>query len=280
MSNVSIFETRWIDLVFEGKNKEYGAYQLRQENPKTTIKALFLGLLLITAVASIPLLSGLITKQEPAASIIPDDPSITIVEYIQPPKPPIEEAIATPATKSDKPETEIKKEELNNPTVTTPKEATTDLATNEELENNNPNSPNENGIMGDVNGGREGGTGTDPNTNNITPTEEEPTGPYIETTLDVRPAFPGGMEQFYKYVAKNFKTPEIDNDKAIKVLVSFVIEKDGSMTDIRVPRNPGYGLDKEAIRVLKSLKIKWSPGMVKGKPVRTAYSLPINVVMK
>ena len=88
------------------------------------------------------------------------------------------------------------------------------------------------------------------------------------------------MDKFYKYVAKNFRSPETDNDIAIRVLVSFVIEKDGSMTDIRVPRNPGYGLDKEAIRVLKSLKIKWSPGMIKGKPVRTAYSLPINVVMK
>ena len=161
MSNVSIFETRWIDLVFEGKNKEYGAYQLRQENPKTTIKALFLGLLLITAVASIPLLTGLMTPSKPLAGVIPANPSITIVEYIQPPKPPTEEAIAAPATKSDKPETEIKKEELRNPTVTSPEEATPNLATNEELENNNPNEAPENGIMGDKNGGRDGGTGNE-----------------------------------------------------------------------------------------------------------------------
>jgi protein TonB len=52
------------------------------------------------------------------------------------------------------------------------------------------------------------------------------------------------------------------------------------MTDIRVPRNPGFGLDKEAIRVLKSLKTKWSPGILNGKPVRTTYNLPIVVEQK
>lgn len=59
----------------------------------------------------------------------------------------------------------------------------------------------------------------------------------------------------------------------------FVIERDGSMTDIQVKRDPGHGLGKEAIRVLKSLKTKWSPGMIDGKAVRTAYNLPITVQM-
>ncbi|MNT81451.1 Gram-negative bacterial tonB protein [compost metagenome] len=59
--------------------------------------------------------------------------------------------------------------------------------------------------------------------------------------------------------------------------MSFVIEKDGSMTDIQVKKDPGYGLGKEAVRVLKSLKTKWSPGMMQGKAVRTAYNLPITI---
>jgi protein TonB len=65
----------------------------------------------------------------------------------------------------------------------------------------------------------------------------------------------------------------------MRILVSFVVEKDGSMTDIQVKRDPGYGLGKEAIRVLKSLKTKWVPGMIGTKPVRTSYSLPITVQM-
>lgn len=280
MSNVSIFETRWIELVFEGKNKEYGAYQLRQENPKTTIKALFLGLLLITALASIPLISGLISKPEPIAGTTPTGPVVVLADLSPKLPTPPKQDIAAPLTKSDKPKTESDKKELSNPTVTNNQEATPDLATNQEMQDSNPHDPSEGGIAGDRNDGKEGGTGTDTETDNITPEEETPKGPYIEATLDVKPSFPGGLENFYKYVAKNFKTPEMDNDKAVKVLVSFVIEKDGTMTDIRVLRNPGYGLDKEAIRVLKSLKTKWEPGMVKGKPVRTAYNLPINVVLK
>ena len=66
----------------------------------------------------------------------------------------------------------------------------------------------------------------------------------------------------------------------IRVYVSVVSERDGSMTDIQVKRDPGYGLGKEAIRVLKSLKTKWSPGMIGGKAVRTAYNLPITVQME
>ena len=62
-------------------------------------------------------------------------------------------------------------------------------------------------------------------------------------------------------------------------MVSFVIEKDGSMSDIKVLRNPGYGLDKEAVRVLKSLKTKWKPGVKDGQFVRTQYTLPIKIQM-
>ena len=80
-------------------------------------------------------------------------------------------------------------------------------------------------------------------------------------------------------MGNNFEKPEIEGERTIRVLVSFVIEKDGSMTDIRVQRDPGYGLGKEAIRVLKSLRTKWSPGMIGSKPVRTSYNLPITVQM-
>ena len=126
MSNVSIFETRWIELVFEGKNKEYGAYQLRQENPKTTIKALFLGLLLISALVSIPLLNGLINKSQPIVGAVPTGP-ITLVDLSpQPTKPPAKKDVATPLTKSDKPKTKIDKKELSNPTDTDKQKKTLD----------------------------------------------------------------------------------------------------------------------------------------------------------
>ena len=81
-------------------------------------------------------------------------------------------------------------------------------------------------------------------------------------------------------MGNNFEKPEIEDIATLRVYVSFVIEKDGSMTDIKVSRDPGYGLGREAIRVLKSLRTKWSPGIIDSKPVRTAYSLPIVLEMK
>ncbi|MBC8645308.1 energy transducer TonB [Flavobacterium lindanitolerans] len=66
----------------------------------------------------------------------------------------------------------------------------------------------------------------------------------------------------------------------MKVFVYFVVEKDGTLTNIKVVRDPGYGLGAEAIRVLKSIKTKWKPGIQNDKPVRTAYNLPITVEIK
>jgi protein TonB len=130
--------------------------------------------------------------------------------------------------------------------------------------------------------GTEGGTGI----NNTIGTIESPTLPIDDgkginstTELDKLPEFPGGINKFYTYVGNNFEKPEIDAANSLKIYVAFVIEKDGSMTDIKVLKDPGYGLGREAIRVLKSLKTKWSPGMIGSKPVRTSYNLPITVQM-
>lgn len=281
MSNVSIFETRWIDLVFENKNKEYGAYQLRQENPKTTVKALLLASTLFISLFTIPMIFNSFGEKRITDSGTLVTPLI-ISDLVFPPKNEPEKTDALPPAKKEEPKKEITKENLVEPDVVAKEKATTDVATNEEAKTNpSEGSPegtgttpstgeNGNGISGTSTGTTGGGCGEG----------EAPKGPYVTANLDKMPAYPGGIENFYKYVAKNFRTPEIDNEKTIKVHVSFVIEKDGTMTDIRVGRNPGYGLDKEAIRVLKSLKIKWDPGMIGGKPVRTAYNLPINVQLR
>src|SRR5690606_7017182 len=105
-------------------------------------------------------------------------------------------------------------------------------------------------------------------------------GPLPPAILDRQPRYPGGIDFFYRYVGDNFKNPDLDDVKTVRVIVMFVIEKDGTMTDIKVARDPGYGLGKEAIRVLKSLKTKWEPGIKHGKPVRTAYTLPITVTIQ
>ena len=80
-----------------------------------------------------------------------------------------------------------------------------------------------------------------------------------------------------KFLKKNLRYPDqaIDAEKSGRVLISFVVEKDGTLTDIKILRGPGYGMDEEALRVVKKAPA-WTPGIQRGKPVRVAFTLPIN----
>lgn len=270
MSNVSIFEKKWIDLVFEGKNKEYGAYQLRKESPRTTLGAFFFSLLFIGLIFGVGMLfSSFNSPSKNEVPVVLND-SIIRVDLIEPPVTEEEEKVEK---EESSPAAPIEDVSENKPFVVAPTaEAEPDVKKNVDL-------PNTNTPVGGV----VGGTGIVPTTNPSSGGDGDndepktPTGPVLSNVLDMQPEFPGGMKKFYDYVGDNFERQEIDNVESITVHVSFVIEKDGSMTDIRVLRNPGYGMDKEAIRVLKSLKTKWKPGVLNGQNVRTQYTLPITV---
>lgn len=96
---------------------------------------------------------------------------------------------------------------------------------------------------------------------------------------DVDPEFPGGMESLNKYITDNLKYPQLalENNIQGKVYISFFVEKDGSVSNVRVLRDIGGGCGKEAKRVVMSMP-KWKPGTRSGRPVRTQFNLPINFV--
>jgi protein TonB len=98
---------------------------------------------------------------------------------------------------------------------------------------------------------------------------------YTKTRVEVHPEFPGGIEKFYAFVAKNYKMPD-EKGLTGTMFVIFVVEKDGSLTDIKILKDIGYGTGKEAIGVLK-LSPKWKPAELNGKKVRCSYSLPITL---
>ncbi|RYJ43297.1 M56 family metallopeptidase [Flavobacterium beibuense] len=98
--------------------------------------------------------------------------------------------------------------------------------------------------------------------------------------LTKQPEYPGGMQAFYNYITENFIIPDIKEDKTLKVFVSFIVEKDGSMSNIKILRDPGYGLGEEALRVLKSIPKKWNPGEMNGELVRTNYTVPVTINVK
>ena len=90
------------------------------------------------------------------------------------------------------------------------------------------------------------------------------------------PEFPGGMGECLKFLMKNAKYPTISQENGVqgKVSVKFVIEKDGSVADPVVVRGVDPYLDKEALRVVKTMP-KWKPGKQRGKPVRVSYTVPV-----
>jgi len=98
---------------------------------------------------------------------------------------------------------------------------------------------------------------------------------YNTAGIEVKPDFPGGMGEFYKYFAKNYRTPNVKKLNG-KVYVTFVIERNGAIVDIKVLRDIGYGTGEEAIRVLNNSP-KWLPGEQDGKKVRCSFTLPITI---
>lgn len=99
--------------------------------------------------------------------------------------------------------------------------------------------------------------------------------------LEEMPEFPGGAGEMMKWLGKNIKYPAIAQENNIqgRVMVSFVVERDGSVSDVKVIRGVDPSLDKEAIRVVKAMP-KWKPGMQTGKPVRARFNLPVTFKLR
>ena len=97
---------------------------------------------------------------------------------------------------------------------------------------------------------------------------------YNTAGIEFKPEFPGGIGEFYKFIGTNYKVPTSKDFLGGKVYVTFIIEKDGNVSDIKILRDVGFGTGKEAIRVLE-LCPKWTPGRQNGQNVRCSYSLPI-----
>ncbi|MFA7445490.1 MAG: energy transducer TonB [Flavobacteriaceae bacterium] len=102
---------------------------------------------------------------------------------------------------------------------------------------------------------------------------------YIHTAVEIAPEYPKGIEEFRKFIAQNYQSPKVTKDLKGLVFVQFVVEEDGSLSDIKIIRDLGFGAGDEVVRVLK-LTGKWNPGIQNGKPVRVRYTLPVQVNVK
>jgi protein TonB len=266
-SKLDILDQKWIDFVFSGRNKAYGAYELRRDNGRNTRTALFIGVavfvLLISANTILNLIEGFIPKGKEKVKITNVVLSPPPVDLKKPPPPPPPEP---PKPKVDqvkfpppvvKPDVEVKEKP---PTV-------------KELEVADPGQKN---LKGDKNADV---TIDEPAGNSDAKvTEEDPN--KIFTSVEQVPQFPGGLDAFGRYLSKSIRYPAVarENGTQGRVIVSFVCERDGSLTDVKVARGIGDGCDEEAVRVIKASP-HWRPGIQNGRPVRVAYSVPISFTL-
>jgi len=259
---LDIIKNQWLDIVFEGRNKIYGAYELRKSNKKTTVRALIIGSVIFSLAVAAPL----IVSYLPDSNEEDANKDIKIATVKLPPK---KEEVKPNQPPPPPPPPKVDQVKFVKPVVAKAEEVTEDPPKIEDLKDKKVGAET---IKGDPDAvltvEEPVGTGT-------AAVVEEDNQVYNTAGIEVKPDFPGGIEKFYKFVGNNYKTPEEEGLKG-KVYVTFVVEKDGSLTDIKVLRDIGYGTGAEAIRVLKKCP-KWTPGEQNGKKVRVLYSLPITI---
>jgi len=257
---LDLLTRQWIDIVFEGRNKAYGAYELRKDSSKTTVRALIIGGLIFCLAVAAPLIVSLIPESND------DDASLDkkIVTIKLPPKEEQPKDLPPPPP----PPPKVDQVKFVKPVVAKTEEVVEEPPKMEEIKDKK---------LGDetIKGDPDAPLTVEPVGNGPSQVVEEDNNIYNTAGIEVKPDFPGGLEKFYKFIGKNFVVPEEEGLKG-KIFVTFVVEKDGSLTDIKVIRDIGYGTGKEAIRVLKSCP-KWNPGEQNGKKVRVLYSLPISI---
>ena len=263
ISKFDLYKTEWLELVFDNRNKSYGAYELRQHNSRTMLAAMGIAIVGISVPLIIigALFKPVVTAIPPVLKIIPIRTIIIDHPHVAPAHQPHTHVSPPPA--STAPIT------LHIPVpMATPPPVTVQPSTRIDP------APTDLGpVTTGVDGGTKDGIGKTPD---ITDGGNgDGNAPF--NTVEKMPEPYGGAAAWNKFLGRNLKYPDMAIDGHIqgKVWVSFIVEKDGHLSNIVVERGLGYGTNEEAIRVLK-MSPAWKPGIQNGQPVRVRYTLPIN----
>lgn len=266
MAKVDLSSSEWCDLIFSGKNKAYGAYQLREKSPKRHNIAVILVIVIALIGFSIPTLIKMATpKQKEVMTEVTtlsqlEEPEIKQeemkrVEPVAPPPPALKSSIKFTAPVIKKDEEVHEDDEIKSQQELTETKVAISIA--------------------DVKGNDEE-NGADIADLKQVVTQAEPEPEKVFDMVEQMPAFPGGMQELMVYLGKNIKYPTIaqENGTQGRVIIQFVVERDGTISDVRVARGVDPYLDKEAVRVVKSMP-KWIPGKQNGKAVRVKFTVPV-----
>ena len=277
MAKIDLYDPKWVDMVFAGKNKEYGAYQLRKGTSGRNIKSL---LILVIAAALVGgFLAWKVIEQKQAEEQQAYMEAMELAKLQQQAKK--EEKKKEPV----KPKIEPKKEI---PVARETQKFTAPVIKKDELVKEENQVKQMDKLDEKVAVGTENKAGVKDRTVEAVRSEiavaapPPPPAPKPEVATKVfdvveeMPSFPGGSAALMSYLSSNTKYPVVAQENGVqgRVIVSFVVERDGSISDVKVARSVDPSLDREAQRVVKSMP-KWKPGKQNGSAVRVKYTVPV-----
>lgn len=272
MSKIDLISGEWTELVFAGRNQAYGAYKLRQGTGKRNVISIIAVVCLIIACQI-----GLTIKKAAdaeAAKRAAMNQAVELSKLEQPKKAEVKQKqvkvepekvveqvkssikFTAPVIKKDsevKPEDELKTQDQIMETKTAI--GSFDVKGNDD-------------VNGEVLKAKEVIAQPEP------PKHEEES--KVFDVVEQMPSFPGGNGALLEYLATHVKYPVVAQENGVqgRVIVSFVVERDGSITDVRVVRSVDPSLDREAARVVSSMP-RWTPGKQNGSAVRVKYNVPV-----
>ena len=255
-----------LDIIFTDRNKAYGAYQLRRSYTNYLMRAFGFGLLFLVLLFSLPRIIGAVTE------LVKAKPVEVEIEMGAPPDLTPEQAPPPPTPPP--------------PTRTTVQFVPPIIKKDEEVAEEEPKKDIEELIETKADVGKADVKGNDDAAPQDfdNPKELEAVEPVkvvedkVYETFDIQkmPSFPGGEGELAKFLQENINYPAIARENNIQgtAALSFVVGKDGTITNVQILKDPGGGCGKEAIRVVQSMP-KWQPGEANGNPVKVKFTLPV-----
>ena len=277
MAKIDLYDPKWVEMVFAGKNKEYGAYQLRKGTSGRNIKAL---LILVIAAALVGgFLAWKVIEQKKAEE---QQAYMEAMELAN-----LQKQAKKEEKKKEtvKPKIEPKKEI---PVARETQKFTAPVIKKDELVKEENQVKQMDKLDEKVAVGTENKEGTKDRLAEAVRSDiavaapPPPPAPKPEVSnkvfdvVEEMPHFPGGAAALQAFLSSNTKYPVVAQENGVqgRVIVSFVVERDGSITDVRVVRSVDPSLDREASRVVRSMP-RWSPGKQNGSAVRVKYTVPV-----
>lgn len=262
-----------LDIIFEGKNKEYGAYNLRKTYQKRLVTALVITVGTIALILLINFLLNVLSNKTDNTAVVITDVSLSQVKKEPPPPPPPPKAVLPPpppAVATVKFTPPVIKKDNEVPPDTKPPVVKDNVAISN-VTNDIPPTKDAGVITPPV---------TPPGTNVVAaPTDDN----QVFTKVEIDAGFPGGQGAWGVYLRKNLNG-EVATDNAApagtyRVVVQFIVSKDGSISDVHALTNIGYGMEEEAIRVIKEGP-KWIPAQQNGHYVNAYRQQPVTFLVE